>query len=133
MQLPFTAEQFYGVFREYNTTLWPAQVFLLALAVAAVVLVVVPHRWSGWSGVGVSAILALLWAWLGLAYHLAFFTSISPPAYGFAGVSVAGALVFLWQGVVRRKLEFRWVAGGRSVVGFLLVVFVKQTHPSINR
>ena len=44
MQLPFTVEQFYDVFREYNTTLWPAQVFLVALAVAAIVLVVVPRR-----------------------------------------------------------------------------------------
>ncbi len=58
MQLPFTVEQFYGVFREYNTTLWPAQVFLVALALAAIALVVVPCRWSG---VGVSAILAFLW------------------------------------------------------------------------
>ena len=42
MQFPFTVEQFYDFFREYNTTLWPAQVFLFALAVAAIVLVVVP-------------------------------------------------------------------------------------------
>ncbi len=36
--LPFTVEQFYGVFREYNTTLWPAQIVLLVLAVVAVAL-----------------------------------------------------------------------------------------------
>ena len=60
--LPFTIEQFYGVFREYNTTVWPAQIFLLVLAVVAVVLVVFPRRWSGSS---VSSILAFLWAWLG--------------------------------------------------------------------
>jgi Family of unknown function (DUF6064) len=42
MKLPFTVEQFYGVFREYNTALWPAQVLLFALAVVAVALVVYP-------------------------------------------------------------------------------------------
>ena len=85
MQLPFTIAQFYGVFREYNTTVWPAQVALVALAFVAVVLVAVPRRWSG---AGVSAILAFLWAWIGLAYHLAFFTTINPAAYAFAGVSL---------------------------------------------
>ena len=127
MQLPFTAEQFYGVFRDYNTTLWPVQMLLLALAGMAVVLVMWPRAWSG---VGVSAILALLWAWMGLAYHLAFFTSISPPAYAFAAVFMAGALVFLWQGVVRRRLEFRWQAGARGVTGLLLVVYALVVYPA---
>lgn len=70
--LPFTAEQFYCVFREYNTTVWPAQIFLLVLAVVAIALVVFPRRWSD---LGVSSILAFLWAWLGLVYHLSFLRS----------------------------------------------------------
>jgi len=96
MQLPFTTEEFFAVFREYNEALWPAQVFLVGLGLAAIVLVLMPRRWSG---VGVSAILAILWAWLALVYHLAFFTRINPLAYVFSGVSLAGALGFLWQGV----------------------------------
>ena len=127
MELPFTTEQFFGVFRAYNTTLWPVQVFLLVLAGLAVVLVTWPRSWSG---AGVSAILALLWGWMGLAYHLAFFTSISPPAYAFAAVFVAGALVFLWQGVVRRRLEFRWQAGVRGVTALLLVVYALVVYPA---
>ncbi len=127
MQLPFTTEQFYAVFRDYNTTLWPAQVVLLALAVAAIALVVRPRRWSG---AGVSAILAALWAWMGLAYHLAFFTSISAPAYGFAIVFLVGAWLFVWHGVVRRRLEFRLSAGARGVVGALLVTFALIVYPA---
>jgi hypothetical protein len=104
MQLPFTTEQFFGVFREYNTALYPAQFLLFALAVVATVLVVFPRRWSG---LGISGILAVLWAWLGIAYHLCFFTVINPLAYGFAALSLAGSFAFLWQGVIRRKLDFR--------------------------
>lgn len=126
MQLPFTIEQFYGVFREYNSAVWPAQVSLVALAVVAVALVAVPRRWSG---AAISAILAFLWAWLGLAYHLAFFTAINPGAYAFAAVSLAGTIVFLWQGVLRRKLEFRVVPGARTVVGLILVVFALVVYP----
>lgn len=127
MELPFTAEQYLGVFRDYNTTLWPVRVFLLALAGIAVVLVMRPRSWSG---VGVSAILSFLWGWMGLAYHLAFFTSISPPAYAFAAVFVAGALVFLWQGVLRRRLEFKWQAGTRGVTGLLLIGYALVVYPA---
>jgi hypothetical protein len=127
MKLSFTVEQFYGVFREYNTALWPAQVFLFALAVVAVALVAFPRRWSG---VGVSSIPAFLWAWIGIVYHFPFFASINPLAYWFAAVSVLGALIFLWQGVVRRKLEFRLATNTRTAIGWLLMVFALVVYPA---
>lgn len=127
MQLPFTAEQFFEVFRAYNTAVWPAQVLLLALAVVALALVFVPHRRSG---VAISAILAGLWAWLGLAYHLAFFAPLNPLAYAFAAVSVAGAAAFVWHGVIRRRLEFGWTATFRSALGALLILFALVAYPA---
>ena len=127
MQLPFSVEQFYDVFRAYNTALWPAQVFLLVLALAAVSLVPVRQPWSG---MAISAILALLWVWLGLAYHIAFFAAINPAAYGFAALSLTGGLVFCWQGVVRRRLEFRWSPGARAYVGLSLIVFATIVYPA---
>ena len=127
MNLPFTAEQFFGVFRTYNEALWPAQVFLLVLALVAVALVVFRQRWSG---IGVSAILAFLWGWLGLVYHSAFFASINPLAYVFAALSIAGALVFLWQGVIRRRLEFRFTRTARTFAGVLLVLFALVAYPA---
>lgn len=126
MQLPFTAEEFYGVFRDYNEALWPAQVYLVGLALVAIVLVLRPGRWSG---IGVSAILAFLWTWLALVYHLAYFTRINPLAYVFSGVSLAGALVFLWQGVFRRGLRFAWSGGGRAYTGTVLIVFALVVYP----
>jgi hypothetical protein len=126
MQLPFTVEEFFGVFGEYNEALWPAQVLLLGLALVAVALALKPRRWSG---VVISAILAFLWAWLAVAYHLSFFTRINPLAYVFSGVSLAGALGFLWQGVVRRRLQFAWIDGGRAFVGAVLIVFALALYP----
>ena len=69
--------------------MWPAQWFLVLLGLAAVVLALAPRRGSG---VAVSAILGALWAWIAVAYHLAFFARISPAAYGFAALSAAGAV-----------------------------------------
>lgn len=127
MNLPFTPEQFFDVFRAYNQALWPAQIFLLALALAALGLIGLQRSWSS---VGVSAILAFLWGWLGLAYHLAFFTSINPLAYVFSGVSVAGAVAFAWQGIVRRRLAFRFARNWRTAAGAGLVVFALVGYPA---
>lgn len=126
MQLPFTIDEFFGVFRDYNEALWPAQLGLVALAFIAILLVLRPRRWSG---IGVSAILAFLWAWLAIAYHLAFFSRINSLAYVFSGMSLVGALSFFWQGVVRRRLQFAWVGGWRAFVGTVLVVFALILYP----
>jgi hypothetical protein len=127
MGIPFTIEQFYGVFRAYNIAVWPAQWFLVFLGLAAVVLALAPRRGSG---VAVSAILGALWAWIAVAYHLAFFARISPPAYGFAALSAAGAVVFIWVGVIRRSLAFKWVSDLKSAAGVTLIVFALALYPA---
>lgn len=75
MALPFSAEHFYEVFDAYNEAVWPAQMFLLAVAVTAFALVFRPRPWSG---VVIAGSLGFLWVWLALAYHLAFFSRINP-------------------------------------------------------
>lgn len=127
MVLPFTSEQFFAVFGAYNEAVWPAQVFLLALAVLALVLVALARPWSGWV---VSLILAFLWAWLALAYHFMFFAAINPLAYFFAAVSAAGGLVFLWQGVIRRNMRFRIARSTRGAIGVALIVFALVMYPA---
>lgn len=126
MQLPFTPEQFFGVFRSYNEAVWPVQVPLVLLALLAVYLVLVPRRWSGRA---VSLILGFLWVWLALAYHLSFFAGINKLAYVFAAISMAGASTFLWQGVLRNRLQF--AAGGmRAYAGAVLLLYALVVYPA---
>lgn len=125
--LPFTVEQFFGVFRAYNETVWPAQWVLVAFALVAIGLTLKPGDGSSRA---VSAILGALWLWLGLAYHLAFFAAINPLAYAFAAVSVAGGAAFLWWGVVRRRLQFRFSVRGSGGVALALVVFALVVYPA---
>jgi hypothetical protein len=127
MQLPFTVEQFLSVFRAYNEAIWPAQYALVALALIALLLVAFPRRWSS---AAVSGILAVLWLWVGIAYHLAFFARINPLAYFFGALSIAGGLVFGWVGIVRRRLEFRLQRNARSVAGASLLAFALAVYPA---
>jgi hypothetical protein len=126
MRLPFTIEQFFGVFRQYNNTVWPAQVLLLLLAVLVVIFIAL-RRPS--SGVAVSAILSFLWLWIGGAYHLAFFATINPLAFGFGTLSIIGSILFVWQGVIRRQLEFALARDFRTGIGISLVAFALVIYP----
>jgi len=124
MSLPFTHEQFFEVFRRYNEAVWPAQVGLTLLALAAVVLLFVPLR-----GRLVSAVLALLWAWMAIAYHLAFFLAINPAAALFAAVSLAAAADFAWTGAWRGRLQFAWRDSVRGTAGAGLIVYSLVGYP----
>ena len=126
MRLPFTVEQFFGVFRMYNSAVWPAQVLLLLLAALALIFIALRRPWSG---VAVSAILAVLWIWLGAAYHLAFFARINPVAYGFGALSIVGGLMFAWHGVIRRRLEFSFAKNLRAGIGIALLAFALLAYP----
>lgn len=105
METLFTGEQFYGVFRDCNKAVWPAHLCLVAVALAAV-----------------SALLGFFWARTAVAYHLGLFTRISGTAYAFAAASMTGAAAFIWQGVIRRSLEFKWGPGLRANAGVALIV-----------
>ena len=124
MKIPFTVEQFFGVFYDYNIAVWSAQVFLVALAVIALVLLVAPQTWAG---VAVSRSLVFLWARMALTRHLAFFSSITRWPTSLQE-SHSQAPVFLLQGVLRRWLEFTLRAATRTPVGFGLIFLALVLH-----
>ncbi len=126
MTLPFLVEQFLGVFRQYNEGVWPAQPILMLVAVAAIL-----GAMTGRSRL-VSALLALLWAWTGIAYHLAFFRAINPAATLFAAVCLVQALGFVRLGVVRETLTFSVGHTWSTWVGVLIIVYALIAYPLIS-
>jgi hypothetical protein len=126
MRLPFTSSEFFRVFADYNETVWPAQILLLLIALVATALVFGRARWSDTL---ISTLLAVLWLWMALAYHLSFFTGINPLAYAFAALSLVGAAAFLWHGLYGKRLQFGWQRSGRNVAGALLIIFSLAVYP----
>src|SRR5690348_4071437 len=126
MHFPFTPEQFFDVFRQYNEAVWPAQWLLVALAVAALLLAV---RGTARSGRIISAILALLWLWMGIVYHLVFFAPINPIARLFAAAFVVEAGLLLWMGAWRTTLVIRAPTGIRGVIGGLVITYALIVYP----
>lgn len=124
MTLPFTTEQFLDIFRQYNTSIWPMQVLLVGIGIAAIVLAL--RRTAGRT---VSACLALLWAWTAIVYHWIFFTRINGAAWFFGAFWLAGAAAFAWDAV--RPLPPRATARTRAhvIVGGVLVVYALIVYP----
>ena len=126
MKLPFSVEQFFEVFGRYNQAVWPAQIVLVVLGVVAFGLV-----FSKRTGAArlLSAILALLWAWMAIAYHLVFFAAINPVARVFGLIFLVQAWLFSAAGVVRPRLVFGPVSTVRTVVGSALVLYALVFYP----
>jgi hypothetical protein len=128
MALPFTVEQFLGVFVRYNEAIWPAQLVAYLLGAAAVALAFRPTTWSHRA---ISAILGLFWLFAGAVYHLTFFRAINPIAAVFGAAFVVQGLLLLWVGAVRGRLVF---APGRTVataIGALFVLYAMVLYPAI--
>lgn len=128
MALPFTSGQFFDVFRAYHAALWPAPLVANALGLVVVLFLLFAPR-SVAAGVAISSILALLWAWSGVAYHLVFFSRINPLAPLFGALFVLAALLLTWHGVVRRRLVFGIGADARSALGVGLLLYALLVYP----
>lgn len=126
MHLPFSREQFFEVFAAYNTAVWPAQVVLGGLALAMLVAIAARPAQAGRL---VSFGLALMWSWVAIAYHLAFFWPINPAAPLFAGIALATAGIFLFHGL-RGTLRFERSRGARAATGWLLIAFALVGYPA---
>ena len=117
--MPFSTEQFFDVIARYNQALFPAQVIAFLLAVVAVWQV---FKRSEGADRYTAGVLALLWVWMGVAYHFAFFTAINPAAWLFGSLFIVQGLLFGWA-LWKEKLSFGWPGGATGWAGGILLAY----------
>ncbi len=126
MDIPFTVDQFFGVFETYNTAIWPAQIIAYFLGIGAIVLA---FRENKHSGRIISGILALLWIWMGVFYHMAYFSTINPAAWIFGALFVLEGLLFIVVGLIWGKLSFNFDMKPVSAVGAIFILYAMVAYP----
>ena len=126
--LPFNEEQFLRVFADYNRAVWPAQPVLYSAALLTVFAVV---RGRAYAGRVAGVVLALLWVWMGVVYHLTFFTSINRAAYVFGALFVLQALLFFVWGVQKPPGGFRLRADLYGTTAATLLVYSLVAYPAL--
>ena len=126
MKLPFTTKQFLQVFKDYNDTVFPLQIFFYFLAAAIIIFSV---RKTAGSDKIVNLILTFFWLWMGIVYHLLFFVTINKAAYLFGSFFIAQGVLFFYYGVIRQKLTYRLTQDKLGVIGLILVTFALVVYP----
>ncbi len=124
--MPFSALDFFDVFRRYNTSVWPFQIGLIALALALLGVVV---RGRPGSGRLVYGGLAVLWAWCGAVYHLLFFTRINPAAYAFGALFLVQAGLFARVAARAGGERVALALDGRGLLGATLIAYALLFYP----
>ena len=116
MGLPFTSDQFFGVFGEYNRLFWFVALALwFASATALVGAWRNPRQWGG----TLIYLLATIWIWNAVAYHALLFARINPAAWLFAGLFTIEGIVLFWA-AARGRIEWMLLTGPISGLGKIL-------------
>ena len=126
MSLPFTVEQFMGIFEKYNIAVWPMQIILVLIALSALFLSL---RKFSYSDRFISAILGFFWLWIGIVYHLTYFTSINKAAYLFGALYINQGLIFIFVGGIKSKLSFKLQPNSYGIIGSLFILYALIIYP----
>ena len=98
------------------------------LAMAAVFLAIRP---SSRSSRTIAALLAVLWVWTGVAYHLVFFSRINGAAYLFALLCIIEVVILLFAGAIRSDLHFHARLNVAGFVGSLFIFYALFIYPAL--
>ncbi|MEW6408197.1 MAG: DUF6064 family protein [Patescibacteria group bacterium] len=128
MALPFTIDQFLFVFEQYNLSVFPMQIIILLLAIASVFLVFKQVKNNNKI---ITGILAFFWLWIGIAYHLIFFTSINKASYLFGALFIIQGILFLFVGF-KDKLSFKFRKDAYGITGSIFVLYAIIIYPILN-
>jgi len=126
MKIPFTTEQFFEIIEKYNLAVFPAQLIVILLGILSVILL---HSKKESKNKLIGGFLGILWIWIGIAYHFAFFTEINKAAYLFGGLFVLQGLFFLFETFSRKKLEFEFSGKFMDYVAYFFLIFGIVIYP----
>jgi hypothetical protein len=125
--MPFTVEQFFGLFATYNQALWPAPILAYLAGSVALTALAFPSRLTTLT---ISWILAAMWFVNGAGYHLSFFAEINPLAKIFGAVFLFQALMLLAAPIAFPHFRFAIRRDARSHIALMLIVFAALIYPA---
>ena len=126
MKPPFTLQQFLEVFTSYNEGVFPMQVLFYLMGAIAIYLALKPNAHSDKI---ISSIMAFFWLWMGVVYHLIYFTDINKLAYLFGAFFIIQGVLFVVLGIFQNKLSFQFRADKFGITGMILMVFALIIYP----
>jgi len=127
-EFPFTTEQFFNVFENYNSSIWPIQIFAYLVATLALILTFFKKPVSGKLNY---SILGIFWLWIGVVYHWLFFSKINKAAFIFGALFIIQGVLLLFMGFNKSKLQFLFRNDTYGLIGLILVIYAMIIYPII--
>jgi len=128
MKTPITTDQFFSVFEKYNHAIFPVQIVLFLLTILALIAIGSKIKQKDKF---VAGILGVLWLWIGIGYHIAFFSGINKVAYGFGFLFILQGLFLLWEGVLLYNLKFVFKNSIQSYFGYFFILYGLIIYPVV--
>jgi hypothetical protein len=126
MKIPFTHDQFFEVIKNYNIDFFPVQLILILLGFTTLIYL---HSRRPLKNEFIGGILGILWLWSGIAYHLAYFTSINKAAFGFGAIFMLQGILFIYETFYRKNLDFKFNGSIMSYIGYLFIIIGLVIYP----
>ncbi|MGE5811069.1 MAG: DUF6064 family protein [Ignavibacteria bacterium] len=125
MKLPFTADQFLEIFKSYNESIFPIQIIFYLIAAIALFLLFSNADKSRI----ISLMLSFFWLWIGIVYHIIFFSKINKAAYLFGSLFILQGIIFFIYGIVSNKLIFRYNKNTLNKAGIIFISYALIIYP----
>lgn len=129
MKLPFTPAEFFEVFRSYNQLIWPLQIVFYILVLIIFYSVFKSNLKASRI---ILFILSFLWGWMGIIYHLSFFSEINKAAFTFGLLFVIQGVLFLLNIVFNHYFLFSYRSNLFGITGAFLIIFSILIYPILN-
>jgi hypothetical protein len=129
MKLPFTTEQFFNVIEKYNLTMFPIQLIILLFSIVCLFLL---HSKLSSKDKLIGIYLGVLWIWIGVAYHLTFFTAINKAAFLFGGIFILQGLLILFYSFIKNRLVFTFTLQIKDYLGYFFILYGLILYPIIS-
>ena len=126
MNLPFSLTDFLNVFKEYNQSVFPLQIVFYLTAFLCVYLLFTSNQNTTRI---ISITLAFFWLWMGIVYHIIFFSEINKAAYIFGGLFILQGIMFAGCGLIRKKLSFEYTKSTANIAGIILIAYALIIYP----
>jgi hypothetical protein len=129
MKMPFSTEEFLNVFGRYNSDVWPIQ---FAFYIFAMILLFVLFANHSKKDTIINLMLSFFWLWMGIVYHIMYFSGINPIAIAFGAVFIIQAFIFGYFGILRSQLKYRRDKTFSSLMGTILVIYGLVIYPILS-
>ena len=126
MQLPFSLGDFLNVFKTYNQSIFPLQIVFYFIAFLSVFFLFIGNKNLNKI---ISITLSFFWLWMGIVYHIIFFSTINKTAYIFGVFFIFQGIMFAVCGLIRKKLSFEYRKSNFNYMGIIFLLYALIIYP----